>query len=161
MASADCAITVGLRSSAEPGTTNTTSCATIVGFASAASPVAWAGKEASRKVSDWLPRIDERVIDPRTGFFTTRWYNYLREIGDRLGGIQGPSVTQIQNSVSDTQGQVAAVTNYAVQVSDYAQSVAAQSTAVAQVAHENDLVGSSSIPESGDPPRKPFQDQIA
>lgn len=160
MASAACAISLGFRSSAEPGTTNTVSCSTVVGFASAAAPVGWAGKEASRTVSDWLPRIDEKLIDPRTGCLTPRWYNYLRELGDRLGGVKGPTVGQIQTSVSDTQVQLAATTNYAVQVSDYAQSISAQSTATAQVAADNGLAGSSSIPEASQPPRKPFQDQL-
>jgi len=155
MAAAGCAISVGFRSSAEPGTTNSVSCATVAGFASASAPVAWAGKDASRKVSDWLPRIDEKVIDPRTGFFTTRWYNYLREVGERLGGVQGPSIVQVQTSVSDTQAQVAEVTNYAVQVSDYAQGVAATSAATAEVAQTNGLSGASSIPPAPSPPTRP------
>lgn len=155
MAVADCAISVGFRSSAEPGTTASASCYTAVGFASAASPVAWAGNEGSRNVADWLPRIDEKVIDPRTGFFTVRWYNYFRALGDRLGGIQGPSIPQVQQAVQETQVQVAANTVYTNQAVDYTAQVAASAEATAQVAQSAGLTGSGSIPPIGDRPVPP------
>lgn len=155
MASADCAISVGFRSSAEPGTTNSVGCVTVVGFASAASPVAWAGREGSRKVSDWLPRIDERLLDPRTNCMTTRWYNFFRELGERVGGVQGASIPQVVQNLVTTQGQVANVTNYAIQVADYAQGIGATATATAQVAQSNGLGGAGSIPEIGEPPPGP------
>jgi hypothetical protein len=130
-------------------------CETRVGIASAASSVAWAGGGNIRAVTDWLPRIDEKPIDPRTGCFTTRWYNYFRALGDRVGGIQGPSIPQIQDTVTATQAQVAETTNYAVQVSDYATQIASTATATAQVAANNSLSGSGSIPSTGNPPNRP------
>lgn len=157
MASADCSISVGFRSSAEPGTTNTATCATIVGFASAASPVAWAGSDASRNVADWLPRIDEPLAEIRNGkiYVTKRWWNFYRAVADRLGGVQGPSMSQVVTSVSETQVQVAANTVYTTQVADYAGSIAATAEATAQVAQTNSLSGAGSIPSPGHPPSRP------
>lgn len=155
MASASCATSIGFRSSAEPGTTNSVSCATLVGFAAAAAPVPWAGNEASRAVSDWLPRIDERPIDPRTGCFTTRWYNYFRVLGERLGGVQGPSIEQVVSNVQVTQQAVAATATYVDQSIAYTQSVAASAEATAQVAQNNGLSGSGSIPPPSPPPNRP------
>ena len=130
MASAGCAISVGFRSSAAPGTTNSVSCYTATGFASAASPVAWAGSDPLRSVEDWLPRIDEPVLDPRTGRFNKRWWNYFRVLGERLGGVQGPSMTQVVTDVVATQAQVASNTVYVTQVADYASSIDATATAM-------------------------------
>lgn len=155
MATADCSIAVGFRSSAEPGTTNTASCSTIVGFASAAAPVPWAGNQGSRNVADWLPRIDEKAIDPRTNCFTPRWYNYLRELGVRLGGVQGPSIPQIQQSVVETQAQSAATATYVDSAVAYTASVAATAEAAAEVAQSNGLSGAGSIPPPSAPPHRP------
>ena len=157
MASADCSISVGLHSSAAPGTTNTVTCSTIVGFASAASPVAWAGNIGSRNVSDWLPRIDEPfgTIRGNQVFVSTRWWNYLRELGVRMGGVQGPTIPQVQQSLVETQTQVAATAVYAVQAVDYAASVAATAEATAEVAQTNGLSGAGSIPPTGNPPSRP------
>jgi hypothetical protein len=130
-------------------------CYTRFGIATTASPVAWAGGGGSRNVVDWIPRIDEAVIDERTGRFNPRWYNYLRALGDRLGGVQGPSIPQIQSTVTATQSQVAETLNYSVQVADYATQVAATATATAEVASNNSLSGSGSIPPTGSPPNRP------
>lgn len=126
-------------------------CEIRIGLTSAASKVPWSSSAESRRVSDWLPRIDEAPIDKRTGLFTPRWYNYLRVLGDRLGGIDGPSITVLNSSLSDTQGLVASTANYTAQVADYAQGIGATATATAQVAQQNNLSGSGSIPPT--PPR--------
>ena len=133
----------------------TVDCSTKIGIASAAAPVAWAGSGTLRNVTDWLPRIDEKPIDPRTGCFTPRWYNYLRALGDRLGGPQGLSITQVQTQVTDTQAQVAANTAYTVQAVDYASQVAATAAATAEVAQSNGLSGAATIPPTGSPPNRP------
>lgn len=157
MAVADCAISVGFRSSAEPGTTASASCYTVVGFASAAAPVAWSGNQGSRRVADWLPRIDEAFGTVRDGkvYINVRWWNLLREVCDRLGGVQGPSITQVVSTVEQTQVQVAANTTYTNQAVAYTASVAASAEATAQVAQSNGLAGSGSIPSIGDPPPPP------
>jgi hypothetical protein len=130
-------------------------CVTEIGFASAAAPTAWAGKEPSRKLADWLPKIEEPFLDTRTGRVSTRWYNFFRELGDRVGGIKGPSITQVVDTVSQTQNQVAANTTYTQQAVDYAASVAATAEATAQVAQSNGLSGSGSIPPPSRPPSRP------
>lgn len=157
MASAACATSIGFRSSAEPGTTNSVSCATLVGFASAAAPVAWAGSEGSRNVVDWLPRIDEPLATVRNGrvYINVRWYNLLRELCDRVGGIQGQSIPQVVASVQETQVQVAANTAYTDSAVAFTNSVAATATATAQVAQNSGLSGSGSIPPPSPPPNRP------
>lgn len=152
MATRDNVTNFGLRSAATPSSTNSRSCVTVLGFFSAASKVPWGGSEGSRKLEDWLPRIDEKPIDPRTGLFTRRWYNYFRMIGERLGGVQGASIPQIVESVTQTQTQAASTTAYAAQVGTYAQGIAATVTAVTEVAQTNELSGSTSIPDVPDPP---------
>jgi hypothetical protein len=130
-------------------------CEIKFGIASAAAPTAWAGKEASRKLADWLPPIEVPLLDPRTGKINKVWYNYFRELGDRVGGIKGPSITQVVDTVSQTQTQVAANTTYTQQAVDYAASVAATAEATAQVAQSNGLTGSGSIPPPADRPQRP------
>lgn len=155
MASATCEIRFGVLTSAAPGTTNSVSCEIKAGFPVSATPTAWAGNEGSRNVSDWLPRIDEKPIDPRTNCFTPRWHNFFRELGNRLGGVQGPSITQIVNVVQETQVQVAENTAYTDSAVAYTASVAAAQAATAQVAQTNGLSGAGSIPPTGSPPNRP------
>ena len=104
---------------------------------------------------DWLPRIEEPLFDSRTGRMTTRWYNFLRELSDRVGGIQGASLKQVQQTITDTQAQVQTTTQYATQVADYAQGVAATASATAQVAQSSGLSGAGSIPSTPSPPSRP------
>lgn len=157
MASASCEIKVGFRSSAEPGTTNSQSCAIRVGLAVAAAPVSWSGNEASRSVVDWLLRIDEPFGEVRGNkvFLTRRAWNLLREICDRLGGVQGPSMAQVVTSVTETQVQVAANTSYVDSAVAYTASVAATAEAAAEVAQSNGLSGAGSIPPPSPPPSRP------
>lgn len=133
----------------------TVSCESRIGLASAASSVAWAGGGGLRKVVDWIPQITEDFLDKRTGKISARWYNYLRLLGERVGGPQGASIPQVVATQTQVQTQVADTLNYAVQVSDYATQVAATATATAEVAANNSLSGSGSIPSTGNPPSRP------
>lgn len=132
-------------------------CLTKFGVATAASPVAWAGGGNARRVADWLPRIDEPFAELRNGkyYITPRWYNFQRAMADRLGGVQGQSITQIQQTTIQIQAQVAENTSYTVQAVDYTTQVAAAVTATAEVAQSSALPGSASIPPTGDPPPRP------
>jgi hypothetical protein len=135
----------------------TVSCETRVGIASAASSVAWAGGGSRRKFVDWLPKLSEPIGVARGEkvYLTEQMWNFLRELSDRVGGVNGASIPQVQSTVAATQAQVAETTNYAVQVSDYATQVAATASATAQVAANNSLSGSGSIPSTGSPPNRP------
>lgn len=130
-------------------------CVTRFGIASAAAPAAWAGKEASRKFVDWLPPISVPVIDLKTGRMTAPWYRYEQELSRRLGGIEGQSITQVQQTVTATQAQVQTTTQYATQVSDYAQGIAATAQATAEVTQSSGLSGAGSIPPPPSPPNRP------
>lgn len=127
------------------------------GAAVAASPVAWAGGGGSRSVVDWLPKFDQPIGVVRGDkiYPTKPYWNYLRELGERVGGIQGASIPQIQQTTTAVQAQVAATTSYAVQVADFATQVASTATATAEVAANNSLTGAGSIPDTGDPPPRP------
>lgn len=155
MASASCEIAIGFRSSAEPGTTNSQACMIRVGVAVAAVPVTWAGNEASRNVVDWLPKISVPIIDKRTGLMSPVWWRFFRELADRVGGIQGPSITQVVTTVEQTQFQVAQNTAYTDSAVAYAASVAATAEAAAEVAQSNGLSGAGSIPPPSAPPNRP------
>jgi hypothetical protein len=163
MASATCEIAIGFRSSAEPGTTNSQTCAIAVGFSVSTASAAWSGTSEPRDVVDWLPRIDEAVIvfrDQRgnivgRGYMTPRLWNYLRELGSRMGGVQGASIPDIQTAIVETQQQVVANTAYVDSSIAYTTSVAATATAAAEVAQTNGLSGAGSIPTPSPPPNRP------
>lgn len=157
MAAATCEIRFGVKTSAEPGTTNSVSCEIRAGFPVSATPTAWAGNEGSRNVVDWLPRIDEPFGTVRNNNFyiNPRWYNLLRELCDRVGGIQGASIPQVVQAVQETQVQVAVNTAYTDSAVAYTASVAASAQATAQVAQTNGLSGASSIPPPSPPPSRP------
>ncbi|MET3929579.1 hypothetical protein ABIE51_001466 [Lysobacter sp. OAE881] len=132
-------------------------CSTRVGFASAAAPTAWSGGVSGRSVTDWLPPYDSPVLDPKTGKFTKAWYRFFRELGNRVGGAAGPSITQVVTTVAETQQQVANNTVFTAQAVDYAASVAATAEATAQVAQNNGLSGAGSIPPTGNRPNYQVQ----
>jgi membrane carboxypeptidase/penicillin-binding protein len=155
MAAATCEIAIGFRASAEPGTTNSQTCAIAVGFSVGTASAAWSGSDEPRNVSDWLPPMSQPVLDPRTNRFTRPWWNYFRVLGERLGGVQGASITQIESSIVETQQQVVANTAYVDSSVAYAQSVAATAEATAQVTQNNGLSGAESIPPTSNPPNRP------
>lgn len=132
-------------------------CETRVGIASAASSVAWAGGGSRRNFVDWLPKLSEPfgVIRDNKVFLTERAWNFLRELSDRVGGVNGASIPQVQQAVTDTQTQVASTLNYAVAVADYAGSIEATASATAQVTQSAGLSGSGSIPEPAERPTRP------
>jgi len=159
MASADCVSSVGVWSYATPTKNGGGACATYSGINSAAARVAWAGSRSPRKTLDWLPRADEVWFDPKTGRPTRRFYQFMREIAEeRLGGVQGATVPQVQTSVINTQAEVAATTTYATQVGQYAQGVAATVAATAEVAQDAGLSGAETIPEVPTAPTRPRVD---
>lgn len=155
MASADCVSSAGVWSYATPTKHGTSNCVTHSGINSAAARVAWAGTRSPRKVNDWLPRADEVWFDPKTGRPTRRFYQFMREVAEvRLGGVQGTTVTQVQDAVTSTQAEVVATTTFAEQVNQYAQGVAAVAAATAAIAQDSGLAGSESIPEVPPPPAR-------
>lgn len=137
-------------------------CGSRMGLASAASPVAWAGGAGSRDFVEWLPKFGTPIAEVRGNkvFPTREFWNFLREMADRVGGIQGASIPMVQQALTDTQTQLVVTTNYATQVGDFAAQVANTATATAEVASNNSLSGSGTIPPTGSPPNRPnFQVQ--
>jgi len=132
-------------------------CYTRFGVATSASPVAWAGGGSRRNFVDWLPKMSEPFGIVRDGkvYFTQQAWNFLRELSERVGGVNGPSIPQVVATQTAVQSQVAETLNYAVQGVDYATQVAATASATAEVAASNGLSGAGSIPETGDPPPRP------
>ncbi|GAA5075454.1 hypothetical protein [Lysobacter panacisoli] len=132
-------------------------CQIKFGIATTASPTAWAGGGGRRNVSDWLPRIDEPLAEVRNGkiYILPRWYKLMGAFADRLGGINGPSIPQVQGVITSTQVQLADTTNYAIAVSDFASQIATTAATTAEVAQTASLPGSGTIPEPGEPPPRP------
>ena len=154
-----CVSSSGVRSAATtykvgPGS----NCLTRCGTASAASRVAWAGSREKRESADWMPRADEVWIDLKTGRPTRRLFQFVAEMERRMGGINGASIPQVQQDVTNTQSAVVSTTNFAAQVSQYAQGVAATVQATAQVAVDGGLAGAETIPEVPTAPTRPRVD---
>ena len=132
-------------------------CQIRFGFATTASPTAWAGGGGRRRFVDWLPKLGDPVGFVRGDkvYLTEPAWNFLREVADRLGGVQGASIPQLQQTAVAIQAQVAETTNYAVAVSDYASQIATTATTTAEVAQTAGLAGAPSIPDTGEPPLRP------
>jgi len=132
-------------------------CQIRFGIAATSSPTAWAGSGGRRKFVDWLPKRGDPIGVLRDGkvYLNEPTWNFLREVADRLGGVQGASIPQVQQTVTATQAQVAETTSYAVQVSDFAAQIATTASTTAAVTQGASLPGSSSIPDPGDPPPRP------
>lgn len=152
MASADCVIGAGVSVSSSYSRTGLANCVVAAGVGVAATRVAWGGTTAIRKVVDWLPPAhvpfsnDGKHVNPV-------WYRALRELFEtRAGGVNGPTIPQVRQSVTDTQETVVGVVTFAQQVGQYAQGVAATVQATAEVTQDAGLSGSESIP---DPPATP------
>ena len=68
--------------------------------------------ERRSKIVDWLPRQGNPVLDAN-GRFTREWYNFLREITVRFGGVDGVTIGEVQRiallaqSASDLAHQLA------------------------------------------------------
>lgn len=129
----------------------TVTCSTRLGPYSAASFAAWAGSDALRSATNWIPRPDEDWM--RDGKPTRRFFLFMSELSRRMGGEQGKSIAQVESVITGTQAEVLAVGNFTQQLGQYAQSVAATTNAIAQVAVDNALSGASSVPPTSSPPR--------
>ena len=115
-----------------------------------------AGSRGPKRVSDWLPRIDEAAIDLKTGRLTVRWYNYLREIGLRLGGINGDSVEEILARLSASDADQSAAINYMMQVAAFAKAVQQQTVALTAAVSASGTDTSSVPPPAAPPPTNPL-----
>lgn len=138
---------IGLRSSAEPSSTNSRAMVTAIGLVSAQSSPAWAGRREPRKVVDWLPRIDEAPLNPKTNCFTPRWHNFFRELASRVGGIQGMSIDDVSLAITQTQAQVVVAQTNAAGAVQVANASADAIAVVKQVNVDAGLSGADQIPE--------------
>src|SRR5690606_37927848 len=116
MASADCVSSAGVWSYATPTKNGAGDCRTYSGINSAAARVPWAGGRAKREAADWMPRADEAWTDPKTGRPSRRFFQFMSEMERRMGGINGASIPQVQQDVTNTQAEVVATSTFAAQV---------------------------------------------
>jgi hypothetical protein len=157
MTARTCVTAAGLRSSMAASIAKQRSCVSWLGLASAATSPAWAGRaNATRAKVDWLPPPHIAWFDPKTGRPTPIFAKAMHELFEnRLGGIRGRTVAEVETSVTQTQAEVVAATTYAQNVASYAQGIAATASATAEVAQSNSLTGATSIPEAPEPPAPP------
>lgn len=151
MASRSVIVSGGVSCSVMPFTARSRSTAIRAGSLLSLRRGAISGNRGPRKVSDWLPRIDEPAIDLRTGRLTVRWYNYLRELGVRLGGINGDSIEGLLAKLSASDAEQAAAILFLTQLASFAQSVQQQTQALTGAVQESggDV---SSVPPPAEPP---------
>lgn len=156
MTARDGVISVGLRASASASASRQRTGAIRIGFLVAGTSPPWAGRAtANRQRVPWLPSAGVPVA-LADGRMNPVWYRALQEVFEnRLGGINGATVSEVVTSVTQTQAEVIATSTYAAQVSAYAQGVGATAAATAQVAQNNSLSGATAIPKTPDPPPPP------
>lgn len=147
MATATCQTIAGAYSAAQPFKVRSFTCATKAGAETAAGNVAWAGSTAPRKRVNWLPSPTTPLSLDGGKTIAPVWYRALQELFEnRLGGINGKTVPEIDSTAAAVQNQVLNVQNSAQAA---VQTVNACVTAVntaKQVAVNNNLAGATQIP---------------
>lgn len=114
--------------------------------------VPWNTSNASRQKVPWLPPATVKFLNP-DGTVTRTWYLALHELFEnRMGGVQGQSVAQVATTVTQTKAQVTAATSKVVETIAYARSIDSRASALVQVATDNALTGTSSVPPASTPP---------
>lgn len=122
------------------------------GVGAAFGNVPWNTSSARREKVPWLPPAHVPVVQ-QNGLMNPAWYRALHEVFEnRLGGVQGATVTQVQTTVTQTQSQVVATTAAVTDLGAYTRSIDATATALRQVAVDNALSGASTVPAPSDPP---------
>jgi hypothetical protein len=119
--------------------------------------VPWNTSNVKRKDVDWLPKPTHPIgkcPSCKTQIpIDTLWYRFLREIAEnKLGGSQGQSVAQVATTVTQTQTLVTAATGKVAETIAYARSIDDRASALVQVATDNALAGTSSVPPPSTPP---------
>lgn len=156
MATVDLVTTGGITSVAQPVKFRSADLITQAGVASATGRVAWGGSASPLARVPWLPKAGTPLSMDGGRTLNPVWDRALRWLFEQyIGGLDAPTIPQIRQSVTTTQSQVAATTNYAQQVSAYASGIAATADATAAVTQDNGLSGSGSIPRSPPPPPPP------
>jgi hypothetical protein len=93
----------------------------------------------------WIPQAGVPVLQAN-GTMNPTWYRFFQTVSDRLGGYNGPKVTDVATAVSTTQEVVSTTTAQVQAVTQQAQANASALQAVKQVAQDAALPGSSQIP---------------
>jgi uncharacterized protein (DUF2252 family) len=123
-----------------------------VGLGLGIGSVPWNTSNARRSKVPWLPAAHVPVVQSN-GLMHPAWYRAMVELFEhRMGGVQGQSVAQVATTVTQTQQQVVAATNKVVETIAYARSVDARASALKQVASDNGLSGTDSVPPPSNPP---------
>jgi hypothetical protein len=114
--------------------------------------VPWNTSNAKRQKVPWLPNANVKFLNP-DGTVSRTWYLALHELFEnRMGGVQGQSVAQVATTVTQTQTLVTAATGKVAETIAYARSIDDRASALVQVATDNALTGTSSVPPPSTPP---------
>ena len=90
------------------------------------------------------PRGDVPLVDPKTGLISAQWDRWLSDVADvRLGGALGPTITQVQANVVETQS---VATTASAAITQSLEQNAATTAALLEVIQVANTPGSAEIP---------------
>lgn len=73
-------------------------------------------------------------MDSRSGNINTRWYKFFFELANRLGGIDGDSLSTVVDNLVLTQAQAVSTLAFTQQVGQFAAGVQTQTQALSSAA---------------------------
>lgn len=145
MAATTCKTVAGIVSSAQPFKLRSTTGATVLGVESYAGSVTWNGSSSARTRVDWIPGAHVPVLDA-SGRMSPPWYRFMQEMANnRLGGLGGKTVPEIEATTTKVQKQVISAQTIAIQANNNVAKVADTVNTVRDVAVQNNLPGSTQI----------------
>jgi hypothetical protein len=103
---------------------------------------------SAASIKSWLPPIGVPMVDPSTGKCNESWYRFLNYLANqRLGGINGPSMGEVQTNVIETKAAAVNAATASAAVEQQAAANAEALKAVVQVAQVAELPGAEEVPE--------------
>lgn len=105
-------------------------------------------RAAKQNAKAWLPPRHIPVTDAATGLMTEEWYRYHEYMANqRMGGINGPSMGEVQTNVVETKAAAVQAVVAASAISEVVVANAEALKATVEVTQTNALSGSDQIPE--------------
>lgn len=148
MASATFAVSLGFRAGSEVSANRTATFVTSSGVLAQADPYASGGSfsRAAASAKSWLPGARVKLVDER-GYITSPWLRFFTYVAEqRLGGINGPSMAEVETNVIETKAQAVNAATSAASVTQQSIANAEALQATVEVVQNNSLSGATAIP---------------
>lgn len=101
---------------------------------------------ASGSPKAWLPPPRVKLVD-KDGYITSPWHRFLTYLVEqRLGGINGPSMAEVETNVLETKAQAVSAATSAASVTQQTIANAESLQATVEVVQNNSLSGATAIP---------------